>query len=184
MRKFILLALLLSFGFAAAQEPLTASVKKTWTVDAARQEAFKNAKQRINFSEPDLDPELLVNRRLVDQGGGSTEERVVTVFRGQNYSVQKVGDNRVFYYTPGGNLFSIEFAGYKKTYPYAAYKHWTFDNFETGIHKGDLATVSLTTGPNESFGFLPDGTLDSHWLNDKCFKADGSSCGSRTSFTY
>lgn len=183
--KWITALLLLVAIPAFAQEPFMVQVQKTYSVDTARQEAFENLKPWVDLSGvQSIDPNLIENRRSVQAGGGEAGDRSITVFNSGFYTVSAICDLAGYTYTAAGQLFSVDYtsspayhsAGMcEATFPAKSYKHL--------YPSGQLARVSLYVSDHEAFMFLPDGTLDAHWVKNKCFNANGSSCGTRRSFT-
>lgn len=181
MKKAILLILLLSLGCSWADEPLRATVEKTWTIDTAREEAFREAKPWVDVSMyPSIDPNLIENRIAVQRGGGSINGRTISVFPGGDYSVIEQDSVLMLYYDASGALFAVEF--YDSTsYPSKSYQYsasWDYYH----IKKGGLVITAVHLRSNDDFVFYPDGSLQSHWKGDRCYKPDGSSCGTRKSY--
>jgi hypothetical protein len=175
MKKSFFLIFVLLHSFSYAQEPFRASAVKTWTVDTAREEAFREAKPWVDVSQySPIDPNLIENRIVRQGGGGTVGNRIVTVFTlNSSYCVQLRGIYNLFYYNAAGKLLKIEFFT-SGDYPIKSYMHSALN--------GTLESVGIITDSRNSFAFSPSGELFSHWLDNKCYGVDGSSCGTRYSF--
>jgi hypothetical protein len=162
---------------AHAEKTLQASVSKTWTVEMARDEAFRQAKPIIDVSQySSLDPNFLENQQAVKKGGGQSHGRTVTVFH-QGNSIYYGVDGR--FYLENGALIAVQFT-VGEGYPKKVYKHAASNIFETsGIQSGQLMTVGITIRPEESFLFDAKGRLLAHWKDKNCYKDDDSFCGTR-----
>lgn len=181
----VFLALLLSFQ-AGWSEQLQASVSKRWTVDMARQEAFREAKPFVDVSQyPSIDPNLMENLAVRNKGGGEVGERIITVYSGGKYSVTELGGKTAEgrYYLNNGKLYAIEFFIVGPDI-IKGYQHSTED-IPGVCRRGQLVRISLSnTEGGGAFVFKTDGTLSAHWLGNNCYNVDGSSCGTRKTFSY
>ena len=184
---FISGALLCAAAQGQELQPLQAKIEKAWTVDSAREEAFREAEATIDPSPfPKIDPNLIENRQIVTKGGGKINGRVITVFSSGGYAVQsadayKYEINTSFFYAENG---SIEAVGIEKgiKYPKKTYKYtMTNDYFPTVRNSGDLVSVHISVKSDDTYTFSPAGKLLAHWICDKCYNLDGSSCGWRES---
>lgn len=181
----LVLFLCLSGASYAQQREFTTGVSKSMSIDEARREAFREAKFWVDVSGfPTIDPNLLVNRQQIQKGAGIAGQNYITVFPEMKaYSVHKSEDeNKAFYtsalYTLNGHLLVIEFTVNDGSLS-KGYRHIASPIFGDPI--GTLLGISLQNN-RDGFTFLPDGSLSSHWIGDKCYKPDGSSCGTRRSF--
>ena len=182
----------LSFSCGMAEEPLKATVSKIWTVDMARQEAFKNLVPQIDVSQfPAIDPNLIENLQIRSKGGGILGDRVITVFNSGIYSVdEKCSLLSNYYYSNGkilkigissGIAYSTENCSY--SFPLKEYDYCMgLGCAEVALPQGSLMDISIRVSLHESFNFRPDGSLLTHWKGGNCYNVDGSSCGTRTSF--
>jgi hypothetical protein len=195
MRVFISLLTLFSLSsLSFAQEPLRGSVSQSWTVDMAREEAFKNINLNIDPSlYPNIDPNLIENWRLRQNGGGKIQSRLLTSYNDGYYSVSELCDLRSFYYKPDGSVEKVDInssASYTdescpSTIPMKSYTYalGTYVVGHGSTKVGNLVSIVLHTDVNDAFIFNPDGTLSAHWKNNNCYKPDGSKCGFRQGFT-
>lgn len=178
----IALSLLLCINPVGAQEKTyKTGAAKIWTVDSAREEAFREARPWLDVSQfPAIDPNLIENRMLRQKGGGRDGSRIITVFNnGDSYCVTD-GDGPTFYYYASGILEFVQFSlGFD--YPVKRYKYDAL-TVPGCCRKGQLTTVSIALGDRESFTFNPDGTLLNHWIGSNCYNPDGSSCGTRKTY--
>jgi len=188
MKRFLagLALAIFSSGLVLAQEtqPLRAGVAKTWTVDMAREEAFKNARPWVDVSQfPGIDPNLIENKMAVERGGGKEGNRVITVFDSGTYSVQSANDAlRGYYYSASGELEFVEFLSVYDRYNIYPFKTYRYIASDADSSRGLLVRIGIQVGPSDSFNFMPTGKLLSHWINSKCYSPDGSSCGTRMTF--
>lgn len=174
----VFFSVLLTFSLPAlAEKTLQASVLKVWTVEMARDAAFRQAKPMIDVSHyPSMDPDFFENQQAVKKGGGQSHGHTVTVFN-QGHSIYYGVDGK--FYLETGALIAVQFT-VGEGYPKKVYKHAASNVFETaGIQSGQLMTVGITIRPDESFLFDAKGTLLAHWKDKNCYKDDGSFCGTR-----
>lgn len=177
-----------SLAQAQQLEPLQATVEKTWTVDSAREEAFRDLKEWVDTDQfPKIDPNLIENRIGINQGKGRVKDRIITVFDTGDYCIynltdDKLGDAKFLYYSKDGSLFAVELQTGSK-YPKKGYKYTTINEPALSRKKGQLVIVTLRVSDIDGYIFKPNGTLDSHWVGNNCYEVDGSSCGTRQSFS-
>ena len=186
VRIAILVLLFCLSGLSYAQQrEFTTGVSKSMSIDEARREAFREAQPWVDVSGfPTVDPNLLANRQQIQKGGGKVGDRVITVFKDGGYAVHLLEEERLYsfasqYYASNGVLMAIEF-DVGNSYPSKSYKHAAVNLYP--LKKGDLIGVGLHVSGQESYMFKPNGILTTHWLGDKCYQADGSSCGTRRAF--
>jgi len=141
----------------------------TYTVEQAREEAFKDVEWEI--------PKKMIIRHIKDDnysfykslvGGPHSNvwrDRYATYFSDGSYA-HRFFDNMdyAFYYNKRGFLTSIE-KGLSSSYPNKTYKY----NL-----KGKLVSVSLSVSGDESFVFRPSGELMGHWKGKICYDKDGN----------
>jgi hypothetical protein len=168
---------------ALGRELLKAQVEKTWTLDEARVEAFRNAPLTLDLSAfPLRDPNYDENSQIGEQGGGRIGNRLITVFQQGRYSVT---DTRavnqesfsVPYYTVSGMLYAVDVN--HRGYPRKTYKYASRDNPAQRIRAGQLVRIAIEVAPMNSYTFNVDGSMDAHWEGEHCTRRDGSSCGRR-----
>jgi hypothetical protein len=169
---FLIALPLLILPVMAERVPLQAGIEKVWSVDMARDEAFKDAKPVVDLTGyPSSDPHYkqhLVARLLKKEKVGN---RIITFFDMGFYSVSEMGSDRGFYYTPKGDLYAVDFDT-SEDFPIKSYKHQ--------YPSGRLMNISITVGPGEDFVFKPNGDLVAHWIGDNCYDAQGRVTMSRT----
>jgi len=195
---FILCVSLLS-AQCYAKEPYKALVTKTWTVDTARIEALKNAPPSIDVSGySSIDPNLTEHRQAISEGKKIYGMWMLTTFNDGTYSVGTLDNpnDAGLHYSASGQLLDLQFEILEQDK-----KQRIIDALKTGVKdfgyllyplktytylypSGDLETVGIEVGPNNSYVFSPSGELLTHWLNDKCYYLDGTSCGSRETTTF
>jgi|GEM_PF-1879565 len=163
--------------FTCAEKSLADKlVPKVWTVDTARIEALRDVISYINIDEYDkVDPNLISNREIIQKGGGYLKDRVVTVFDDNAYAV-RFTESPNYYYFSDGSLSAIE-VEQNGDYPHKSYKYSAV-NFGNR-KKGYLMMVIISTSKVESFMFFSDGKLAAHWIGNKCYLPNGTSCGTR-----
>jgi hypothetical protein len=171
--SILLLALL---GNASA---LSASL-----ADDARIEAFKNLKPNIDITNlPKLDPYMVSNNNCLIRGERHCENREITKFATHDYSVRypDLLPNLVFFYSPDGVISALQINDASENYPYRSYTYSATDDLSDGrtAKSGELMLVGLTVSSGDTYLFKANGALDAHWVGDKCYLPDGTSCGSR-----
>lgn len=174
----------------SAQEPQKGSAVKSSTIDELRKKTFNNARSFINTSQfPKYDPDFAENQKMVMKGGGVFKNRSITVFSANDYSVATLCDKKIFFYHFNGELYKLSI---KSTPAFSNEKSCPVSYPSTGLsyaigqggffpryRNGQLIRVDIILKRTESFAFLPNGALSSHWKDDNCYRADGSSCGVR-----
>lgn len=196
---FSTLLLLAILGWASgdtthASEPLQASIEKTWTLDDARNEAFRDAPEFIDISVyAPVDPNLLANRQAMQQGIGKSGKmlkvgnRLIGLFSDGAYSSVELCSRESFNYSSVGKLRTVDIDSSPvygspdcpSTLPIKSYKYLA--DPESG-QPGALVSIGMRVSKTEIYVFNPDGTLSGHWINNKCYQADGSSCGTVRAF--
>lgn len=178
--RFMLILLVLFSGVSWGAEPLRGGVQEYWSIDDARREAFREAKPWVDVSMyPPVDPHLLENRIAVQQGGGQAGNRIITVFSSGGYGVSYESSPLTsFQYEANGEINSVTFFNKNKLYKHCLYKTCQALN----LRNGAVWAVGIEVSERQAFLFNPDGKLISEWRGDQCYKADGSSCGTRRSF--
>ncbi|MBY0404141.1 MAG: hypothetical protein K2X66_09600, partial [Cyanobacteria bacterium] len=82
---------------------------KSMSVDAAKAEAFLEARPVIDMSEfPKVDPHYFENREAIKSRRDRVGNHIYTKFESGLYSVSTVCENRVFYYRQNGELQMVE----------------------------------------------------------------------------
>jgi len=212
VKYIVLLFLLLSLNFQAlaADNIFKASISRTWTVDTASREA----QRVINTeSYPQIDPDYITNRQAINAGKKTLRLnkdflRCITTFSWGGYSIGVIDltgktDYPAFKYNNAGSLQTIiydyslqevrnrvknavEIYGESITKDLNSLKSYFYPTkmYEYAFPSGELISITLTVGENDQYSFKVDGTLESHWLNDKCYTPDGTHCGTRKSYIY
>lgn len=184
----ILVTLITSFLSPVHAETLKTGIEKVWTVDSARQEALKDAKQWIDLSWADpIDPNLIENKKTINNHQNKVKNRIITVFSDGGYVVH-INDednyDKDYCYYPSGKLSAINFDKYdiyvdfkdlksKKAllFPLKTYKH--------AYQSGKLIGVYISTSESDSYAFLPSGELVFHWIGNTCYDIKGNIVGTR-----
>jgi hypothetical protein len=191
MPVFILILLLMcpcwSAHYALAQQsPLHGHVTETWTIETAREHVFAYALPVLDVSQfPATDVDYAVNAPLVHLGGGQFGSRLITVFDHGGYAVTERCSLWGYYYSAQGQLIMVQHASSpafaddscEAIYPIKTYKHAVY-----GEQPGALTGLSLKVSPTQAFEYAPNGAFEAQWHNTDCTRADGSFCGTRSSF--
>lgn len=167
-----LLVLLLGNMLAFGADTFKLRARKTWTVDVARKEAFKDLNPQISTADiAPIDPELLANREAIRHKQLIQEDKEITVFDNGQYSVKNRDTGTRYYYTPQGELIQLDIYKNETIYPI---KGATYS-----FKDGRLSRVILTVSPGESYVFKPKGQLQFYWKGNRCYTANNRSCGTR-----
>lgn len=162
---------------------LKGAVEKIWTVDSAREEAFKSAKPSIDVSHyPAIDPNFNTNKDLIDKKQFDVMGRHIVLFSDGSYSVRYYNTiAEVYAYDINGNLLDIEFTLYPSNiytrkdldkymdsvqYPLKTYKH--------SYPSGKIITIILGVSDTEAFAFFPNKEFAQHCIDDKCYDANNN----------
>lgn len=185
-RILFLFVLCLVLQLSSTAETLKGEIEKVWTVDSARQEAFKNLKPWIDLSwAPAIDPNLIENKQAINNHKREIKDRIVSQYSNGNYSIWILDDDnydKVYYYFPSGELFAIDFTIFpeniknlqdfleaqqnNKMFPIKNYKH--------AYPGGKIVNITLTVGNKNAYMFEPSGELDDHWIGDACYDLNGN----------
>lgn len=189
MLSFLLAGLPLS---ACQGEPtertLKIKIEKTWTVDMAREEAFRDALPSLDLDPfPQIDPNFVVNR--LRKGSWQDSRWYVTTFDDGSYSVAAMCAHESLTYNSQGILESVivsnvptyghpvkcpqQFPATSRTYTAISYQ---------GYPKGSLLSVSITPKLGDTYTFDTDQKLRTHYIEDSCYNADGTFCGERSGY--
>lgn len=164
-----LLCLLIFMFLVLPVQAVTLEGSVTYTVEQAREEAFKDVEWKI--------PKKVIIKYLIDDHYSFYKklnhvphtnvwsDRYSTYFPKGAYA-HRFFDNMdyAFYYNKRGHLTHIE-KGLSSSYPHKTYKY----NL-----KGKLVSVSLNVSGDESFVFRPDGELMGHWKGKIGYDKDGN----------
>ena len=185
-KKFIITFLsiiyLLSCNTTEA-ETLQGGVEKVWTVDSAREEAFKDAKEYVDLSwASPIDPNLIENKQAINNNQEKIKNRLITTFYNGCYCVKILDENnynKAYYYYPSGELAAIDFEKYNTStnfqdveqgkdlsFPIKTYKH--------SYPSGQIMSLGITVKENDSYVFKPSGELDVHWVGNCCYDLNGN----------
>lgn len=182
--SYIFLFLVLSLGSSWSEQTLQAGVTKAWTVDTAREEAFKGALPSIDTSSfSRVDPNGLENHMAIFKKQRRIGKRSITVFGTGNYAVCELCSLQSYYYDRSGVLTAVGFSdvpGFNS--PECPDKKPISRQYKHEYPSGELIYISLSVARHESYQFNHDGSLSSHWVGSKCYELDGSSCGIRMSY--
>lgn len=188
MKKFkvlFLLVICLFVQLASSAEMLKGEIEKVWTVDSAREEAFKDLKPEIDLSwAPPIDPNLIENKQAINNQQKKVDNRIITPFSDGGYGVWILDDDnydKVYYYSQSGELITIDFCIFSskihdlesyesaqqngETFPFKTYKH--------AYPGGKIVNVAITVKNKDNFMFKPSGALQFHWLGNTCYDAHG-----------
>jgi hypothetical protein len=185
MRLLIgMVGMLLSIGWVAsvygpmtlswAETPavLEAGISKTWSVEMARDEAFRDVSRWYNVSRLQAeDPHMKQHWMARVMKRKRVGNRIITHFPQGMYSVSEEGSLQGMYYTPQGQLFAIDVDD-STEYPIRSYKY--------GYPGGRLKSVSISPSPGVDFVFAPNGHLMAHWVGDQCYDATGNVTSTRS----
>jgi hypothetical protein len=137
---------------------------KTWTTDSAREEAFRNVRYQV-----DLTPIKSTMTQVSSRQG--LKGYVLNLYPNGSYALFDKKTATGFVYDKNNTLIQVLYAEQKDTYPKKGFYY--------GYPDGKLAAVSISVSLKEQFSFNSSKGLENHWVSDKCYKADGSPCGTR-----
>lgn len=188
MKKFkilFLITLCLFIKLSSIAETLQCSIEKVWTVDSARDEAFKDLKPTLDLSwAPAIDPNFIENKQAINNHKESVKDRVITLFDDGSYGIWVLDEDnydKVYYYFSSGELVAIDFSIFP-TYIKDLQSYFTLqDNmqiFPIKIYKhaypgGKIINVTLTVKDCDSYMFEPSGALQYHWIGNNCYDNNG-----------
>ena len=165
----ILSILMLSLPIEIEAKTLKGEVK--YTVKQAREEAFSNVEYTLPQSiiKANLtDPNYKENKKAIKLGATEINGRYIGYFSDGSYAiVYKSNLYYEFYYNNKGKLESI---GKRSglVYPVKSYKYDL---------KGKLIIIVLYVSDKISYTFLPNGTLESYWINNIGYDLNGNIIG-------
>lgn len=156
--------------------------KKTWTLDEARSEAFKEVEQPLDIRQfPGFDPKFRQHREAMANQVERLGDSSITVFSNGMYGISYDCAQANFFYMNSGQLIAVQYFDPppkpeenrcpRDTYPYKTFKYL--------YPSAELLSVTVHVSDKESFSFKPTGELLSHWVQNNCYRSDGSSCGAR-----
>lgn len=107
-----LIIFFIAFNTVCAQTVLKATVEKHWTIETAKEEAFKNVKYTKDLSMYDaVDPDLFENQQALKEGRINLNNRRITKFSDGDYGILFFDESSIdkgFYYDSKGNLKEVE----------------------------------------------------------------------------
>lgn len=197
MKRSIIIVLLIFYLFVSSQvkaEILQGGVEKVWTIDSAREEAFKNLKSWLNLSwASPIDPNLIENKQALNNRQGRIKNRIITQFDDGSYGVWVLDEDnydKVYYYFASGKLVSIDFSIFptyinnlqdyfkyndtNQIYPIKIYKHSYPD--------GKIINITMTVKDGNSYMFKPSGVLEFHWVGADCYDDNGKKILTRETY--
>ena len=173
-RLFLILCLFFSTAHA---ETLTASVKKTATVEEARLQAFNNLPRRIDMAGfPKFDPDHMANIIAITQKQTCLEDRAITVTE-SGYTVSFYGETTSANYSNSGKLESIDITD--KPTPKNLQDLTRFPLRAAGYIKGSLSRVGYMPQFGETYVFTSKGKFIGRWKGNYAFNANGAIIGTR-----
>lgn len=185
---FLGLFLLPSCQAEPTEKTIKVKIEKTWTIDMAREEAFRDAPKSIDLKAvPQNDPNFLTNG--LHNGSWKNAQWQVTTFDGGVYTVAGLCAHETFAYSYEGVLALIDISdsppyGHPvkcpQQFPIITKTYAADDNPENP--KGNLLGVRITPRPGETFTFDNEQKLSAHHLGGQCYLPDGTLCGK--SYTY
>lgn len=171
MKVFISLIIIFLLGLSANAKVLQGGVSENWTVDKARDEAFRNIEMVKNLSDNNpIDMHYEENQSLKGTNTNKIGKRKISFFENTvlgyfAYSVHEDNSLKTYFYNPSGQLIQVGFED-KETYPNKFYKY--------DYPSGKLTMVALDISETESFLFTASGQLTGHWIGNKCYDARGN----------
>ena len=133
----------------------------SYTVDAARNEAFQNVNNKINMSDY---TDYLIDSNKFNKHKKNLNNPKITNFSNGVYSISYKNNPQLSYiYFENGQLKGIAFRINKK-YPK---KTIAYDN------KGNLSSVMYTLKNDEQFIFDKNKKLVAHWIGNNCYNEQG-----------
>jgi hypothetical protein len=166
---------------------LKGGVDKVWTVDSAKKEAFKDAKQWVDLSPyPSIDPNYNKNKNSINKNQLISKERTITVFSKNGYLIaygieyeNNITEN--YYYDFKGQLHTVDFTIFPKNiYTLEDSKKYPHESlFPAKVYKhiypsGKLISVSLMVRETEDYIFEPNGELTAHCIGNNCYDANNN----------
>ncbi len=143
-----------------------ASVSKTWTLEKAKEEAFKDAKYTMDLSHlAPVDPSYSAHMKAIEEGKTELNGVRVAFFSNNYYAIRFLKTNETFYYDDAGNLVAYGLP-YKREFPCKSCKY--------GYPESTLSEVFFDVSKNESYIFDAETKdLNGHWIRDKAFDKNG-----------
>ena len=166
MKKILITILLIMSILPAAAKTLTGGV--VYTVESAREAAFEGIEYEISmepFKKYMKDPGFIAAANT--EGGKprvSKRGRRVEYFSDGGYAVRYRNNLLLaFYYDKKGVLIAIETGNLQK-FPFVSRKYKA---------RGLLIHSILNVSKTEAYMYNADKKLQVHWVDDKCYDADG-----------
>lgn len=157
----------------AEQVVLQGSVTKTWSLEDARTEAFKDAVMSRNLNSYSAQDSHLISNTLALQAGlKEAGNQVLSSFGNGWYATRQKGSNEVLYYRPNGQLDSLEVEIKTGDYPIKTYLYQ--------YPSGKLQRVGLDVNKDESFLFTTKKELSAHWIGNNGYDTKGKLFTTRT----
>ncbi len=160
---------------------LTGNIEKVWTVDLAREEAFKDAKPWIDLSQySPTDPEFKENKKLISKNILKDNGKIITAYSDGWYSIKYNNSiTESYYYDYEGNLREIDFSiypyniytmddmvkyPYESLFPIKRYKH---------IYPGgEISRITIDVKYDKSYSFKPNGELKTYCDGPNCYDSN------------
>lgn len=168
--SLLFICILFSYTFFTGFNSACAKTLKgavSYTVEAARKEAFANVEYTIPQSIIDsnlVDPNFEENKKAIKNGSKELGDRYITHYSNGGYGI--IYKNNLyyeFYYKDNGNLDSIG----KRTGLTCPTKSYVFKT------NGNLEEIHLYVSLQDTFIFKPNGELSAHWIYNKCYDKNG-----------
>ena len=168
----ILLLILLSIQPIYAQEPrkvLKAGVAKTWTINDARTEAFRDAKLEKDLSMFGS-KDIYYNENMKAKAEKQTKigNKLLTFFSNSSYAVSTDDSNVTYWFKGDGDLRSV---GYKD---FSESEGFPIKEYVYSYPSGKLQTISIYVSRRELFTFMPSGQLREHCKGGQCYDQLGN----------
>jgi hypothetical protein len=164
-------------------------VTQGWTVEQAREEAFREALPTMAVSQyAAVDPDYRAHRQALRQGRRQVGRRQLTRFQNGVYSVAEACGVETLIYHATGDLMAVNLDTNPailtpdcphSSYPQTSYKYAVA---MPGFEPGQLVSISIYRAPADSYVFDTAGTLLGHWQGNRCTQANGEPCGTRQVF--
>ena len=164
-------------------ETLEGGIEKVWSVDLAREEAFRDAKQWIDLSKySPTDPNFPENKALINKDQLDNKDRLITTYSDGWYSVKYYNTiTESYYYDTQGNLKEVDYSFFAKNiysiedaakYPYESL--FPVKRYKHAYPRGKIIGVGIDVKWDENYLFKLNGELKSHCIGGNCYDGNNN----------
>lgn len=146
-------------------QTLSGQVSENWTIEKARQEAFKHVPQNIDFTK--YAPQNSFHYQVLEAKKNKISHISnceIEFFDDDTYAIRENESLEGLYYDENGNLTGLHFEN-GHSYPKITYKYLYPDGYLIGV------SISIRKGDNYVFSY--DGEFVIHWVGDVGYGPDG-----------